>query len=579
MPEKWIKERLGTLDSIVKQAQVPAYQLVFLHSRDSFNSSLSYALSRDSSPPFRIGSLSKVFVALGILKLQEQGLLDLNDPVSLHLNRPKLDNPWEATNPVRIAHLLEHSAGLDDMHFNEYYHFEDISVPLSEALERNPNSKRVRWIPGTCSSYSNVGYAIAGRVIEEVTDTAFATWMWTNLLQPLGMSQTCYPPCPGSQAAIDPADGYSREYLYTPSMGMVSTVHDLKRLCILLLRRGKLGGIQYFQPASIDRMFRSETTRASGKGWWDGEYGLGFQLWSRGDEVHARATGMVEGYLSFLNIAPAAGNASVLLCPSPDKPEQFVKQVNDLLWFPFQRPHTAYQPGPIGRLEEGTYRLLSTRHAMLDFREDVYSQIRIERVGGDWVGTLPSGSASVLIPSSNIGKHVPGRVENRVFVDRDSSGICAIQINGQYFVPTSPTWGPLWRTGATVWTWMVFGYMVFLLLNAFLRARKKDSAKSRFPLGMFTVTPYWMLLWAYSILVGQDYYLLGRLSGQSVILFLLTWAAPLVSVGLPIMWWRRFRLGIRRAEMYAGIPVMVGNLCCTGYLISYGMIPFASWSY
>lgn len=73
-----------------------------------------------SADHYRVGSLSKPLVALGILKLQEQGRLKIDDPVAKHLGENTLSNPWEETRPVRIAHLLEHSAGLDDMHFNEY---------------------------------------------------------------------------------------------------------------------------------------------------------------------------------------------------------------------------------------------------------------------------------------------------------------------------------------------------------------------------------------------------------------------------------------------------------------------------
>ncbi len=61
---------------------------------------------------FRIGSVTKSFVALGILRLVEEGKLDLNDKVAELAPEVNIDNPWSATDPVRLVHLLEHTAAL-----------------------------------------------------------------------------------------------------------------------------------------------------------------------------------------------------------------------------------------------------------------------------------------------------------------------------------------------------------------------------------------------------------------------------------------------------------------------------------
>jgi CubicO group peptidase (beta-lactamase class C family) len=94
---------------------------------------------------FRVGSISKTFVAIGLVQLSEDGLLDLETPVREVLPDLEIDNAWEDTHPVRVIHLLQHTAGFDDMHFNETY------VPpgetersLDEVLRLNPRSRRVR---------------------------------------------------------------------------------------------------------------------------------------------------------------------------------------------------------------------------------------------------------------------------------------------------------------------------------------------------------------------------------------------------------------------------------------------------
>src|SRR5712664_3759858 len=74
---------------------------------------------------FRVGSISKTFVALALLKLQEEGKINLE--ARLHDVAPEIpmNNRWESSHPVRIVNLLEHTAGLDDMEAAEVYNVRD----------------------------------------------------------------------------------------------------------------------------------------------------------------------------------------------------------------------------------------------------------------------------------------------------------------------------------------------------------------------------------------------------------------------------------------------------------------------
>ena len=69
---------------------------------------------------FRIGSTSKAFASLSLLLLADQGKLSLEDPV--HKLAPDVwyQNRWEATDPIRVVNLVEHTTGWDDMHLREY---------------------------------------------------------------------------------------------------------------------------------------------------------------------------------------------------------------------------------------------------------------------------------------------------------------------------------------------------------------------------------------------------------------------------------------------------------------------------
>src|SRR3569832_318100 len=114
---------------------------------------------------FRVGSMSKSVIALGVMRLVEQGKLDLDRPLRELVPDLQIDNPWEAVAPVTLAQCLEHTAGFDDLRFNEIF-TDDEALPVRDALALNPRSRRVRWQPGTRHAYSNVGYTVAARAIE-----------------------------------------------------------------------------------------------------------------------------------------------------------------------------------------------------------------------------------------------------------------------------------------------------------------------------------------------------------------------------------------------------------------------------
>ena len=126
-PARTQDELRHQLDSIRRKYRVPGVGLALV-TRDStlWAGGLGSAdLARDrpvtAETHFRVGSISKSFVALGILRLVADGRLRLDAPVRSIAPELEIANPWEATRPITVANLLEHTAGFDDMHFNEMY--------------------------------------------------------------------------------------------------------------------------------------------------------------------------------------------------------------------------------------------------------------------------------------------------------------------------------------------------------------------------------------------------------------------------------------------------------------------------
>ena len=154
---------------------------------------------------FRIGSTSKSFVALAALQLQEEGKLKLTDTVNQWLPDVAFSNPWEATDPVRLMHLMEHTTGFDDIHLREYALDDPTPMTLKEALAFGASSRVCRWPPGARMSYCNSGPAVLAAVIEKVTGERFEDYVQAHLFNPLHMDTASYFYTPAVRAAFDKA--------------------------------------------------------------------------------------------------------------------------------------------------------------------------------------------------------------------------------------------------------------------------------------------------------------------------------------------------------------------------------------
>ena len=228
----------------------------------------SFAGSK-KEPVFRAASLSKPLVGIAMMKLVEARKLDLNTPVKQLLPEIEIDNPWAATDPVRVIHLLEHTAGFDDMHFNEFYvHDADSAPSLAEVLQRNPNSRKVRWRPGTFYAYSNSGYLVAGRVIEKVTGEAFESWMKREVLEPMGMKNASFlREAPAVQGVDRSGEAVPYRHVYMrPAAGLQCTAADLEALVRFFLNRGRVDTTAFLSPEAFDQLKTPESSFAAGAG-------------------------------------------------------------------------------------------------------------------------------------------------------------------------------------------------------------------------------------------------------------------------------------------------------------------------
>ncbi len=169
---------------------------------------------------FRIASVSKPFTAVAILKLVEQGRLQLDDRAFDRLPvRPLItDAPDARWRRITVRQLLQHTAGWDrekssDPMFRARQIATDLGLkppPLPREIIRHQFGRPLDFDPGTRYAYSNFGYCILGRLLEEITGESYETFTRRTVLAPAGIRRMRV----GKTLPADRADG---EVRYHPS--------------------------------------------------------------------------------------------------------------------------------------------------------------------------------------------------------------------------------------------------------------------------------------------------------------------------------------------------------------------------
>src|SRR2546422_8869057 len=313
---------------------------------------------------FRVGSISKTFVALALLKLQEDGKINLYARLQDVAAEIPFKNRWEATHPVRIVTLLEHTAGFDDMEPSEVYNVRDrYGFPPLDVFRRFTEPQATRWPAGTRMSYSNPGNAIAGYLIEKITGKPFDQYIRETLLRPMGMEHADYPFTDANRALLATAyegnppkpSGYPFIYL-RPAGDLQASPGELAKLVQFLLRRGKAGDAQLVNSESILRIEAPETTLAAKNGLRLG-YGLcNYTSVEGGVATHGHDGGM-DGFVSSYRYMPEQNWGYVILLNS-DNSQQALESLNrlaiDFLSRDFSKPQMAEIDLPASELKRFT---------------------------------------------------------------------------------------------------------------------------------------------------------------------------------------------------------------------------------
>ncbi|WP_440066907.1 serine hydrolase domain-containing protein [Streptosporangium sp. OZ121] len=240
---------------------------------------------------YRIGSITKSLVAAVVMRLRDEGKVDLLDPVGKHI-------PDLRVGEVTVAQLLSHTSGLSAESPGPWWE-RTPGMPVTDLVAGlGPEAAKHR--PGRRFHYSNVGFALLGELVARHRGVSWVEAVQEEILLPLGMRDTTSRPrAPHATGyAVHPwADVLLPEpehdaVAMAPAGQLWSTSADLARWAAFVA--GDTGGV--LAPDTVAEM-REPATVDDGDAW-TGGYGLGLQLARAGGRRLAGHTGSMPGFLA-----------------------------------------------------------------------------------------------------------------------------------------------------------------------------------------------------------------------------------------------------------------------------------------
>jgi len=265
----------------------------------------------DNQTRFRVASISKLAVALGVMKLVEQGKVALEADIGEYLGFP-LRNPAFPDVPIRVRHLLCHTSSLCDgsrYALPSPYTLQDFFHPQGHYFEGGAHFDP-HHAPGTYAQYANLNTGVLGTLMECVAGRRFDVFMEQEVLRPLGMEggfnvsrfspeqignlavlyrkQTggewnpagpwvaqvddhggVVPPGPMAQNPDKPDDSFvvvdlstyrlgSNATFFSPQGGLRASALELAQIALLFLNQGRVGEVQFLKPQTLEQMLEPQ---------------------------------------------------------------------------------------------------------------------------------------------------------------------------------------------------------------------------------------------------------------------------------------------------------------------------------
>lgn len=532
----------------------------------------------------QVGSVGKVALALGVLRLISEDKLTLDTPLQQVLPELALRNPWLASDPVRIRHLLAHTSGLDNVRFWQAFSLQPApDTPLAAAFDGGGNLLRVRTRPGSRYAYSNMGYGLLGMVIERVTGQPYERYLDAQLLQPLGMADSTFAFVSQTGAQADPrlAMGYFEhgvaqpavpQYL-RPAAQFTTTAADMGKLAQFLMGDGKLQGTQFIDLALMGALSEPAGTDAAQAGLATG-HGLALAVRDRHNVVGACHPGTAVGFRAMLCIYPEQDSA-FFVAFNTDAERADYERFNRLLLrdleLPLRAPAPQGTPAPTVENWQGVYVPSPSAMAGMAWVDAVFGFTRVK-----W-----DGESLFLIPFQGEPKELEP-VGGLLFraSDRSTASHVLMQEDGKHVLSDGlrsyerasmlrmlVLWGSL-ALGAA-------GLLYVLVVGVWRAALRRLGRGDHLFAPLLSLLA---LLLPLPFFYFQSYLRLGDVTVASVLLALVTGALPLATAfGLARCWRSRGTLAEEGSWAKWDWVALLAALQLLLVLAWWGLLPLRLW--
>jgi serine beta-lactamase-like protein LACTB len=317
-------ERLSALiDREVKGKNLPALSVALVDDqRVVWSKGFGHEDAKKTRPTtektvYRVGSVSKLFTDVAIMRLVEQGKIDIDAPVSKYLPDFAPKNPFDK-GEVTLRHLMTHRSGLiRESPVGNYF---DPTGPTLEKTVNSINGLPLVYPPGTKIKYSNAAIAAVGYVLEKTQGQRFEAYLKADVLDPLGMTGSAFEATPEVKKYLAEAvmwTYHGREFPaptfdlgMAPAGSMYAPVGDLAKFMSCLFAGGKTATGPLLKPATLDEMFKPQFATPDAKS----GFGIGFMVGELDGRKRIGHGGAVYGFATELALLPKEKLGVIVTC-------------------------------------------------------------------------------------------------------------------------------------------------------------------------------------------------------------------------------------------------------------------------
>ncbi|QSQ15707.1 serine hydrolase domain-containing protein [Myxococcus landrumensis] len=525
---------------------------------------------------FRVGSITKTVTAIAIMQLVEQGHFELQTPVARLLPDAPIQNPFNDTEPVRVIHLLTHTAGFDDTHAKAFFSPEERRGRHLESSLQHPESLKVRWRPGQHESYSNPGYWLLGAILEAHYRQPWDEVVSTRVLGPLGITRFA---TLASQAARgDHAVGHRGPAMERTPVYFEQTQADGALWCSAE-DLAKLGRFLLTDGASAPGVLKPETVRAMKETGGTVGARAGLDYGSKLGLHHRIVTGTrwlghtggLLGGRSSMHFHGEQGWGYVLLLNSEDELRKLEAPLAAFIAQQAQWKPPAPALSPIEGDVEGWYRVVNPRISLMALPSFLLDAAR-GRVSGDTLmlePVLPGFGYQATLKHHGGGRLADvdyGDVVNGVLVRDGSGAVVGIEAGSDFLERTS-------MVKAVFPLVSVLVSLVLLVSAPFGRRKVLRSRWVRRLPGLALVSLVLCIVCATNL----ELTLLAHKNWQTVGLWLASVLFPVLGVAgvvLSVRTWKEEPAALARWRCLLGSASVV---CLSAWLATFGLFSFALW--